>query len=179
MSTLPQGDPGWDANGSPASGAATPAAIVAGLRPCEFDACEGLTGRQKRFASKRCAQAWYDLHRPRVLAAAAGAAREGTILAALLGLLADGEWHDLMSLSAELKALPCSVSARIREARPKGFRVARDLKRGDVARPHRYRLLLNKRHCITGHYIPDGHDRCSVMQCGPCWAGSTEAVRRG
>ena len=139
MSTLPQGDPGWDANGSPG----TSAAIVGGiLALCACGCGRPLSGRQTKFASKDCANRIYETARPRILNASAGAPREGTILAALLGLLADGDWHDLMSLSAELKALPCSVSARIREARSKGFRVERDLKRGNVARPHRYRLVL-------------------------------------
>jgi hypothetical protein len=109
---------------------------------CACGCGKPLTGQQKRFASEACSRAWFETARPRILNASAGAPREGTILAALLGLLADGDWHDLMSLSAELKALPCSVSARIREARSKGFRVERDLKRGNVARPHRYRLRL-------------------------------------
>ncbi len=124
---------------------ATAALSTGTQRPlCEHDGCAPLAGRQKRFASERCANAWYELHRPRILSPVVGAPREGTILAALIGLLADGDWHDLMSLSAELRALPCSVSARIREARSKGFRVERDLKRGNVARPHRYRLILRE-----------------------------------
>jgi hypothetical protein len=121
----------------------TSAAIEVGI--LNFCACgcgRALSGRQTKYASKDCANRIYETARPRILNASAGAPREGTILAALLGLLADGDWHDLMSLSAELKALPCSVSARIREARSKGFRVERDLKRGNVARPHRYRLVL-------------------------------------
>jgi hypothetical protein len=101
-----------------------------------------LTGRQEKYASAACAEAMYQTARPRVLNASVGAPREGTILAGLVALMADGEWWDVHRLSAELKALPCSVSARIREARSKGFRVERDLKRGNVARPHRYRLVL-------------------------------------
>ncbi len=117
--------------------------LLAALPACSCGCGRLLSGRQTKYASKDCANKLYETARPRILNASAGAPREGTILAALLGLLADGDWHDLMSLSAELKALPCSVSARIREARSKGFRVERDLKRGNVARPHRYRLLLN------------------------------------
>jgi hypothetical protein len=126
----------------PSDAPRTSAAIVAGIQPCACGCGRLLSGRQTKYASKDCANKLYEVARPRTLNAAFGAPREGTILAALIGLLADGDWHDLMSLSAELKALPCSVSARIREARSKGFRVERDLKRGNVARPHRYRLVL-------------------------------------
>lgn len=130
------------ASDAPATSASIAVGILASiLPPCSI--CGGpLSGRQRKFCGKACSNAFYETVRPRVLSAAAGAPREGTILAALIGLLADGDWHDLMSLSAELKALPCSVSARIREARSKGFRVERDLKRGSVKRPHRYRLVL-------------------------------------
>ncbi len=109
---------------------------------CACGCGKPLTGQQKRFASEACSRAWFETARPRILNASAGAPREGTILAGLVALMADGEWWDIHRLAAELKALPCSVSARIREARSKGFRVERDLKRGNVARPHRYRLLL-------------------------------------
>jgi hypothetical protein len=139
---MTQDAPGVASLASDAAGAS--AAIVAGIvdRLCACGCGRPLSGRQTKYASKDCANKLYEVARPRILNASAGAPREGTILAALIGLLADGDWHDLMSLSAELKALPCSVSARIREARSKGFRVERDLKRGNVARPHRYRLVL-------------------------------------
>jgi len=131
------------ASDAPATSAANGVGILlAALPACACGCGRLLTGRQEKYASKACGNKLYEVARPRTLNAAFGAPREGTILAALLGLLADGDWHDLMSLSAELKALPCSVSARIREARSKGFRVERDLKRGSVTRPHRYRLAL-------------------------------------
>jgi hypothetical protein len=132
------------ASDAPATSAAIAVGILASiLPPCVV--CGGLlSGRQRKFCGKACSNAFYETARPRVMSAAAGAPREGTILAGMLGLMADGEWWDVHRLAAELKALPCSVSARIREARSKGFRVERDLKRGNVARPHRYRLLLNE-----------------------------------
>jgi len=141
---LPQVDPVCSGSDAPGTAAPLAVALLASILPtCGCGRL--LSGRQRKFCSKECANAFYETVRPRVLSAAAGAPREGTILAALIGVLSDGDWHDLMSLSAELKALPCSVSARIREARSKGFRVERDLKRGNVARPHRYRLVLNAR----------------------------------
>jgi hypothetical protein len=117
--------------------------LLAALPACACGCGRLLSGRQTKYASKDCANRIYETARPRILNASAGAPREGTILAGLVALMADGEWWDVHRLAAELKALPCSVSARIREARSKGFRVERDLKRGNVARPHRYRLLLN------------------------------------
>ncbi len=114
-------------------------ALLPGL--CEYDACEPLAGRQKRFASKRCAQAWYDLHRPRILSPAAGAPREGSIKAAVLGVLFDREWHSAHDLAAAVKADKHSVVTRISELR-KHFDIEEDLPVGNSRRSHRYRLVL-------------------------------------
>jgi hypothetical protein len=129
------------ASDAAANGAATPAAIVGGLRPCEFDACEGLTGRQKRFASKRCAQAWYDLHRPRILSPAAGAPRDGSIKAAVLACLVDGRWWGYHELAAACKADKHSIVSRVSELHRAGHRIEFDLPRGNSRRGHRVRLL--------------------------------------
>jgi hypothetical protein len=114
-------------------------ALLPGL--CEYDACEPLTGRQKRFASKRCAQAWYDLHRPRILSPAAGAPREGSIKAAVLACLVDGRWWGYHELAAACKADKHSIVSRVSELHRAGHRIEFDLPRGNSRRGHRVRLL--------------------------------------
>lgn len=109
--------------------------------PCACGCGTRLRGRQEKFASKRCADAFYDLCRPRIASALVGAPREGSIKAIILGILHDGEWHAVAELAVAAKASESSASARVRELRGQGFRIESDLPVGCVTRPHRYRLV--------------------------------------
>jgi hypothetical protein len=56
VSTLLQGDPGWDANGSPATAADVAIAILMAAMPaCACGCGRLLSGRQRKYASKDCA----------------------------------------------------------------------------------------------------------------------------
>jgi hypothetical protein len=119
----------------------TSAAIEVGI--LNFCACgcgSALSGRQTKFASKDCANKLYETARPRILNASAGAPREGTIKAAVLGVLFDREWHSAHELAAAVKADKHSVVTRISELR-KHFDIEEDLPVGNSRRSHRYRLV--------------------------------------
>jgi hypothetical protein len=112
-------------------------------RATNFCACgcgSALSGRQTKFASKDCANKLYETARPRILNASAGAPREGTIKAAVLGVLFDREWHSAHELAAAVKADKHSVVTRISELR-KHFDIEEDLPVGNSRRSHRYRLV--------------------------------------
>ncbi len=131
-------DPVCSGSDQPRSVATAPGLIVE--RCCEWDGCAPLTGRQKRFASEACKNAWHDLHRPRIASAVAGHPRQGTIKAAVLGILHDREWHSAHDLAAKVKADKHSVITRISELRRAGFPIECDLPCGNARRPHRFRL---------------------------------------
>jgi hypothetical protein len=116
---------------------------VAGIveRRCEWDQCATLRPTQKRFASDRCRAAWHDLHRPRIASPAVGHPREGTIKAAVLGILHDREWHSAHDLALKVRADKHSVITRISELRAQGFCIETDLPVGNARRPHRFRLV--------------------------------------
>lgn len=95
----------------------------------------------QRFCGLECKNAWHDLHRPRIAAAAVGHPREGTIKAAVLGVLHDREWHTAHDLAAKVKADKHSVVTRISELRAQGFAIEADLPVGNARRPHRFRLV--------------------------------------
>lgn len=129
----------WDANGSP-----VPADAPATIARVPEDYCRcgcgvRLTGRQTAFASAVCNSRYYDLLHPRVNPP--NLKRQDSIYQLVLGILGDGEWHSVQDLAVKSHALPCSVSARLREIRRRGHQVERDLKRGDSRRPARYRLI--------------------------------------
>jgi hypothetical protein len=121
----------------------TSAAIVAPILPCACGCGRALSGRQKRFASKDCANKLYETARPRILNASAGAPREGSIKAAVLGVLFDREWHSAHELAAAVKADKHSVVTRISELR-KHFDIEEDLPVGNSRRSHRYRLAIER-----------------------------------
>jgi hypothetical protein len=127
---------------------ATSASIAVGILASAMPACECgcgrlLSGRQTKYASKDCANLIYEASRPRVLCAAAGAPREGTIKAAVLGVLFDREWHSAHELAAAVKADKHSVVTRISELR-KHFAIEEDLPVGNSRRSHRYRLAVER-----------------------------------
>lgn len=109
--------------------------------PCSCGCGKALSGRQKAFASKTCATRFYDTVRPRILNASVGAPREGSIKAAVLGLLHDGDWHSAHDIAAETRSDKHSVMARLSELRRQGFQIESDLPCGSSRRPHRFRLV--------------------------------------
>lgn len=144
MSTLPQGDPGWDANGSPATSASIAVGILASIMPvCACGCGRLLSGRQRKFASKDCASRIYEASRPRILNASAGAPREGTIKQAVMDFLGlNPGWHSAHEIAAAIKADKHSVVTRISELRGAFIPIEEDLPVGNSRRSHRYRLVL-------------------------------------
>ncbi len=119
-----------------------PCGCGCGRKLCEWDACTHLTGRQGRFASDACKNGWYETNRPRIASAAAGAPRQGSIKAAVLGILHDREWHSAHDLAAKVKADKHSVVTRLSELRRAGFPIECDPPCGNARRPHRFRLAV-------------------------------------
>jgi hypothetical protein len=124
-----------------ADAAGASAALSPGIvdKLCVCGCGRPLSGRQTKYASKDCANRIYETARPRILNASAGAPREGTIKAAVLGVLFDREWHSAHELAAAVKADKHSVVTRISELR-KHFAIEEDLPVGNSRRSHRYRL---------------------------------------
>lgn len=107
--------------------------------PCDCGCGVRLTGRQKHFASRICCSRWYDAQHPRVNPP--GLPREGTILAAMLRVMADGEWRTAHQIAEAVRAFPHSVSARLAEARKRGYSIETDARNGNSRRSHRFRLV--------------------------------------
>lgn len=106
------------------------------------DQCGALLyGRQKRFCSRHCCSAWWDDKHPRINRGPEGP-REGSIQAAILGILHDGDWHTKADLAFRARAHEHSVGTRLSELRRKGFRIESDGTLGDTTRAHRFRLVL-------------------------------------
>lgn len=127
---------------APASRATSPRAIL--WANCDWQDCRALFRKREekhRFCQDACRQAWFRLHRPRVDSPIAGSPRSRSIRVLVLGVLMDGEWHDIQDLATKVHALPCSVSARLRELRKRKHKIERDLKVGNTKRPARYRLV--------------------------------------
>lgn len=148
MSTEPSAQP----PSPPASVATAPTGILE--RTCEWDGCAPLTGRQKRFATEACKNAWHDLHRPRIASPVVGHPREGTIKAAVLVELFDYEWHSYHDIATAVKADKHSVVTRVSQLRALGFAIETDLPNGNSRRPHRVRL---RRVSVCGH-VDGEHD---------------------
>jgi hypothetical protein len=117
--------------------------LLAAMPACSCGCGRLLSGRQTKYASKDCANKLYEVARPRILNASAGAPREGTIKAAVLGVLHDRQWHSAHELAAAVKADKHSVVTRISELR-KHFDIEEDLPVGNSRRSHRYRLAAER-----------------------------------
>jgi len=114
--------------------------INARERICECGCGVRLTGRQERFASRPCSSRWWDQQHPRINRGPAGP-REGSILHAMLALLADGAWRTALEIADAVRAREHSVSARLAEARKRGYVIESDAAVGNTRRAHRFRLL--------------------------------------
>lgn len=108
---------------------------------CEWDQCRPLTGRQKRFATDACRAAWHDSIHPRINPVEPSLRRKASIRSIVLGILQDGEWHTAHDLAIKAHADKHSVVSRISQLKRSGHRIETDLPRGNVSRPHRYRLV--------------------------------------
>jgi hypothetical protein len=97
--------------------------------------------RATRFCSQACNTAAWDEKHPRVGRGPQGP-RQGSIRAALLAIMADGEWYTKAQLAELARAFEHSVGTRLSELRRQGFRVESDGVVGDTTRPHRFRLVL-------------------------------------
>ncbi len=96
----------------------------------------------QRFCSAACRIAHYEASAPRIINPAVGGKREGSIKAAVLGILHDGEFHSAHDIAAEIHADKHSIVTRISELRRAGFAIEEDLPCGNSRRSHRYRLRL-------------------------------------
>ncbi len=137
--------PGVEVPDSDAEGSACRATAGTGNveRRCDWSDCGRTFAPSRpnqRFCGLDCKNAFHDLHRPRIASAVVGHPREGTIKAALLGVLHDREWHTAHDLAAKVKADKHSIISRISELRAAGFKIETDLPLGNSRRPHRVRL---------------------------------------
>lgn len=63
---------------------------------------------------------------------------------AVMGRMADGRWHTLPELEAELGCSSASISARIRDLRKERYgrqTIERRIRKGEASRTHEYRWL--------------------------------------
>lgn len=111
-------------------------------RLCECGCGLNLTGRQKRFATRLCNTRYWDQQHPRINRGPAGP-REGTILHAMLALMADGLPRTALEIADAVRAREHSVSARLADARKRGYVIESDAVNGNSRRAHRFRLLAS------------------------------------
>lgn len=122
--------------------AATGSGGVATGRLCDMTDCRRpLKVRQKRFCSPACRFAYWDLLHPRINRTPPEGQREGSILLAVLTLMKDGEWRTAHEIAEAVRAFPHSVSARLAEARKRGWEIESDAANGNSRRAHRFRLV--------------------------------------